>query len=111
MKSSRLHMLDNLGLLAPASALCFMPRNRNTSTSSDFLIPLFRAQTEHAISESYPTDAAKNYGRSGDAKRPTKVRMSADEDSRDSEARSPEPRAGCDPFAPHSVTLPYCLRS
>jgi hypothetical protein len=26
-ESSRLHMLDNLGLLAPASALCFMPSN------------------------------------------------------------------------------------
>jgi hypothetical protein len=99
-ESSRLHMLDNFGLLAPASAICFMPRNRNTSTSSDFLIPLFRAQTEHAISESYPTDAAKNYGRSGDAKRPTKVRMSADEDSRDSEA-DPQSHAQGAIHSPH----------
>jgi hypothetical protein len=60
-ESSRLHMPDNFGLLAPASALCFMPRNRNTSTLSDFLIPLFRAQTEHAICESYPTNTAEDH--------------------------------------------------
>src|SRR5712692_6645592 len=47
---------------------------------------LFRAQTEHAICESYPTDTAKDHRGSGDAKRPPKVSMTADRDCRDSEA-------------------------
>ena len=47
---------------------------------------LFRAQPEHAIRESYPTDTAKNHRKSGDSKPPPKVWMAAHEDSRDSEA-------------------------
>ena len=47
---------------------------------------LFRAQPQHAICESYPTDTAKDHQSSNDAKRPPEVRMATDEDSRDAEA-------------------------
>ena len=57
----------------------------NTSTSGDPITPLFRAQPEHAIGKSRPAGTAKNYYRPGDAERPPKVRMTIDEDSRDSE--------------------------
>jgi len=54
--------------------------------SGDSVIPLFRAQTEHAIRESYPTDTAKDHRSARDSQRPPEVRIAADEDSRDSEA-------------------------
>jgi hypothetical protein len=43
---------------------------------------LFRAQPEHAIRKSYSTGTAKNHRKSGDSKRPAKVGMPLDENSR-----------------------------
>jgi hypothetical protein len=53
-----------------------------TSKSGGPTIALLRAQPEHAIGQSYPTGTAKNYQNSGDSKRPAKVRMTIDKDSR-----------------------------
>jgi hypothetical protein len=53
--------------------------------SRDLVIPLFRAQTEHAIGQSYPAETAKDHRSSGDAQSPPQAGVSADEDSRDSE--------------------------
>jgi hypothetical protein len=57
-----------------------------TSGSGGPIITLFRAQPEHAICQSYPTGTAKNYRNSDDSKRPAKVRMTIDEDSRNPKA-------------------------
>jgi len=62
------------------------------SGSGGPIITLFRAQPEHAICESYPTGTAKNYQNSGDSKRPANVRMTIDEDSRNSKT-DPQPHA------------------
>ena len=58
----------------------------DTSTSRNLVTRFFRAQPEHAICKSYPTGTAKNHQNSGDSKRPANVRMTIDEDSRDSES-------------------------
>ena len=55
---------------------------QETSGLGGPIITLFRAQPEHAICQSYPTSTAKNYQNSGDSKRPAKVRITIDEDSR-----------------------------
>ena len=47
--------------------------------------PLLRAQPEHAIGKSRPAGTAKNYYRPGDAERTTNIRMTADQNSRNSE--------------------------
>jgi hypothetical protein len=49
------------------------------------VVALFCAQPEHAICKSYTTGATKNYRSPGDSKRPAKVRMTIDEDSRNPE--------------------------
>ncbi len=54
-------------------------------TAPLLVVVLFCAQPEHAIRESYTTGATKNYRRSGDCKRPAKVRMAIDENSRNPE--------------------------
>lgn len=58
---------------------------RDTRGSGDLVNPLFRAQPEHAIRKSRSAGTAENYYRPGDAERPTKVRMTADKDSRDAQ--------------------------
>ena len=65
---------------------------QETSGSCGPIITLFRAQPEHAICQSYPTGTAKNYRNSGDSKRPAKVRMTIDEDSRNPKT-DPQPHA------------------
>ena len=54
-------------------------------TAGQLVVVLFCAQPEHAIPESYTTGATKNYRSSGDSQRPTNVRMTIDEDSRNPE--------------------------
>ena len=56
-----------------------------TMTAALLAVVFFCAQPEHAIGESYTTGATKNYRSSGDSKRPAKVRMTIDEDSRNTE--------------------------
>ena len=48
-------------------------------------IPLLDAQPEHAIGKSRPAGTAENHERPGDSERTPNVRMTIDEDSRDSE--------------------------
>jgi hypothetical protein len=71
-----------------------------TSGSGGPIITLFRAQPEHAVCQSYPTGAAKNYQNSGDAKRPAKVGMTFDEDSRN-------PKTDSQYHAQGTIRLPY----
>ena len=71
-----------------------------TSGSDGPIITLFRAQPEHAICQSYPTGTAKNYRNSDDSKRPAKVRMTIDEDSRN-------PKTDPQPHAQGAIHSPY----
>ena len=51
---------------------------------------LLRAQTEHAIGQSYPTGTAENHRNPEEGEAPSGVGMTIDEDCRDPKANSHE---------------------
>lgn len=63
-----------------------VPEGTEPGVQATLSLLIFRAQPEHAVRESCPAGAAKDYQSSRDAKCPPNVRMTTDEDSRDSNA-------------------------